>query len=98
MLQIRHRRTLGALALLGAIGSLSARADDIKTVFVIAMENHNWTQPAQVAGKIQQIYQNPNAGSRDARAAGFVELAESELRSAVRWIMRVQVANRNVYY
>jgi hypothetical protein len=47
MLQIRHCRTLGALALLGAMGSLSARADDIKTVFVIAMENHNWTQPSQ---------------------------------------------------
>jgi phosphatidylinositol-3-phosphatase len=62
MLQIRHRRTLGALALLGAMGSLSARADDIKTVFVIAMENHNWTQPAnQFTGGIQQIYQNPNA-------------------------------------
>src|SRR6201988_1132665 len=34
----------------------------IKTVFVIAMENHNWTQPAnQFSGPIQQIYQNPNA-------------------------------------
>jgi phosphatidylinositol-3-phosphatase len=62
MLQIRHCRTLGALALLGAMGSLSARADDIKTVFVIAMENHNWTQPAnQFTGGIQQVYQNPNA-------------------------------------
>jgi len=62
MLQIRHRRTLSALALLGAMGSFSARADDIKTVFVIAMENHNWTQPAnQFTGGIQQIYQNPNA-------------------------------------
>ena len=61
MLQIRQRRTLGAVAVFGALGSLSASADDIKTVFVIAMENHNWTQPAQVAGKIQQIYQNPNA-------------------------------------
>ena len=62
MFQIRHRRTLGALALLGAMGSLSARADDIKTVFVIAMENHNWTQPAnQFTGSIQQVYQNPNA-------------------------------------
>ena len=42
-----------------------ARADDgppIKTVFVIAMENHNWTQPAnQFSGPIQQIFQNPNA-------------------------------------
>src|ERR1700752_3581985 len=34
----------------------------IKTVFVIAMENHNWTQPAnQFSGTIQQIFQNPNA-------------------------------------
>ena len=34
----------------------------IKTVFVIAMENHNWTQPAnQFSGPIQQIFQNPNA-------------------------------------
>jgi hypothetical protein len=29
---------------------------------VIAMENHNWTQPAnQFSGPIQQIFQNPNA-------------------------------------
>jgi hypothetical protein len=33
----------------------------IKTVFVIAMENHNWTQPVTNPGGIQQIYQNPNA-------------------------------------
>ena len=34
----------------------------MKTVFVIAMENHNWTQPAnQFSGPIQQIFQNPNA-------------------------------------
>ncbi len=34
----------------------------VKTVFVIAMENHNWTQPAnQFNGGIQQIYQNVNA-------------------------------------
>src|SRR5258705_11048746 len=43
----------------------AAAADDgrsIKTVFVIAMENHNWTQPAnQFTGPIQQIFQNPNA-------------------------------------
>jgi hypothetical protein len=34
-------------------------ADNVKTVFVIAMENHNWTQPVQ--GSIQQISGNPNA-------------------------------------
>jgi len=43
----------------------AAAADNggpIKTVFVIAMENHNWTQPAnQFTGPIQQIFQNPNA-------------------------------------
>jgi hypothetical protein len=61
MLQLR-RHTLGAFALLGALSSLTASADNIKTVFVIAMENHNWTQPAnQFTGGIQQVYQNPNA-------------------------------------
>src|SRR6516164_842831 len=43
----------------------AAAADDgrsIKTVFVIAMETHNWTQQAnQFSGPIQQIFQNPNA-------------------------------------
>jgi len=40
----------------------SAWAANAKTVFVIAMENHNWTQPAnQFAGGIQQIFQNPAA-------------------------------------
>src|SRR5690348_18340510 len=40
----------------------NSHAEEIKTVFVIAMENHNWTQPAnQFTGGIQQIYQNPNA-------------------------------------
>ncbi len=60
MLQIRHSRTLGTLVLFGAL-SMGARAESVKTVFVIAMENHDWTQPAQIAGKITQIYQNPNA-------------------------------------
>ena len=53
---------LGALALLSVVGSFTASAQEIKTVFVIAMENHNWTQPAnQFTGNIQQIYQNPAA-------------------------------------
>jgi hypothetical protein len=44
------------------LGTLNASAQQIKTVFVIAMENHNWTQPAnQFTGGIQQIYQNPSA-------------------------------------
>jgi len=61
MLQSSHFRTVSALALFAAWGSLTARADNVKTIFVIAMENHNWTQPAQVANKVQQIYGNANA-------------------------------------
>jgi len=50
------------LALITALGTLSANAQQIKKVFVIAMENHNWTQPNnQFTGGIQQIYQNPAA-------------------------------------
>ncbi len=33
----------------------------VKHVFVIAMENHNWTQPETVSGGIQPIAQNPDA-------------------------------------
>jgi phosphatidylinositol-3-phosphatase len=55
-------RKLGMVAVLSAISNFNAQAQEIKTVFVIAMENHNWTQPAnQFTGTIQQIYQNPNA-------------------------------------
>jgi len=58
----RGLRIVGALAVLVAVGNLSASAEEVKTVFVIAMENHNWTQPNnQFIGSIQQIYQNPNA-------------------------------------
>lgn len=71
MSHVRRLGTLGLLALLPLSIQSNARADDfrfggdfgaIKTVFVIAMENHNWTQPAnQFSGPIQQIFQNPNA-------------------------------------
>src|SRR5215471_20730756 len=58
----RYVRILGPLALMAASCSLSAGAQQVKTVFVIAMENHNWTQPAnQFTGGIQQIYLNPAA-------------------------------------
>ena len=54
--------SLATLTCLSAFGGSSVKAQEIKTVFVIAMENHNWTQPAnQFTGGIQQIYQNPNA-------------------------------------
>lgn len=66
MLQVRRPGMLAALAMLIALGNYNAHAQEdraqIKTVFVIAMENHNWTQPAnQFTGPIQQIFQNPNA-------------------------------------
>ena len=61
MSHLRYPRTLPIFVLLNAFGAITANADNIKTVFVIAMENHNWTQPAQVAGKVQQIFGNPNA-------------------------------------
>src|SRR5260370_14630300 len=58
---IRRGITLGVFALF-ALCSLNASAEHIKKVFVIAMENHNWTQPNnQFSGPIQQIFQNPNA-------------------------------------
>ena len=47
--------TLGLLALLALSIQGKARAEpSIKTVFVIAMENHNWTQPI----KSQLTYTN----------------------------------------
>src|SRR5437016_12115206 len=62
MLQVKRLRTLSVFALAIIFINLKASAQEIKTVFVIAMENHNWTQPAnQFTGNIQQIYQNPNA-------------------------------------
>jgi hypothetical protein len=66
MSHVRRLGMLGAFALLFTLGHLTAAAEDgkdgIKTVFVIAMENHNWTQPTnQFSGPIQQVFQNPNA-------------------------------------
>src|SRR3954466_8618218 len=66
MSHVRRFGMLGVFALLFAVGHSIAVAEDgkdgIKTVFVIAMENHNWTQPDnQFTGGIQQIFQNPAA-------------------------------------
>lgn len=62
MTQFRYLCALGVFACLTGMGNSTARAQEVKTVFVIAMENHNWTQPAnQFTGGIQQIYQNPAA-------------------------------------
>ena len=75
-------RPLAGLALMAALSCASAVAQDdqnnreIKHVFVIAMENHNWTQPASLPGKIQPIFQNPNAPFIDSLVNG----------TAVAWI------------
>src|SRR6476659_8072764 len=62
MSHVRHLGMLFAFALLTTFSCMNAGAEEIKTVFVIAMENHNWTQPAnQFTGGIQQIFQNPAA-------------------------------------
>jgi len=70
MSRFRYVRLLGVFALLAAASSWSARAQgdrddrddkEVKHVFVIALENHNWTQPTTVPGGIEQIFQNPNA-------------------------------------
>jgi hypothetical protein len=53
---------LSAFALFIALGNLNASAQEVRKIFVIAMENHNWTQPAYPSpDTIQQIYKNPNA-------------------------------------
>jgi hypothetical protein len=62
MSHTKHLMALTMLVFLTALGGTSAKAQEIKAVFVIAMENHNWTQPAnRFTGGIQQLYQNPSA-------------------------------------
>ncbi len=62
MSQVRRLARLTVVALFATLTCAIANAQQIKTVFVIAMENHNWTQPNnQFSGPIQQIFQNPNA-------------------------------------
>jgi hypothetical protein len=61
---IRRLHNLGLFALLITFGYSTASPQQIKTVFVIAMENHNWTQPTQPIEspfRIKEIFGNPNA-------------------------------------
>src|SRR5215475_2461349 len=73
MWQFRRALSVCACVLAGVLawGGLTARADHgddndergvqgPRKVFVIAMENHNWTQPASVTSP-QQIFMNPAA-------------------------------------
>jgi hypothetical protein len=73
-MRMTHRWTMGAVAITGVLawGGFTAHADrdrdrrdgddheGRRKVFVIAMENHNWTQPASVTSP-QQIFMNPAA-------------------------------------
>ena len=68
MSPLKFVRPCAGLALGVCLAAAAANAQEgpreIKHVFVIAMENHNWTQPNGNVGAlptIQQIYQNPNA-------------------------------------
>jgi phosphatidylinositol-3-phosphatase len=68
MFHPKFQQAMCALALAGAVGcgSFPVHADDrdddrrVKTVFVIAMENHNWTQPSTQTSP-GQIFLNPAA-------------------------------------
>jgi hypothetical protein len=59
----KHRRQVFAVAVLAGLGiSMSARAlPTVGSVFIIAMENHNWTQPSTDLSAPQQIFGNANA-------------------------------------
>jgi hypothetical protein len=59
MFDQRFQRAMRALTLAGAVGcgSFPVHADEVKKVFVIAMENHNWTQPSTQTSP-HQIFQN----------------------------------------
>jgi hypothetical protein len=73
MPQFRQRVALCALvvAMAVAAGGFGVHAASARKVFVIAMENHNWTQPMnQFTGGQQQIYQNPNAPYLNALVSG----------------------------
>jgi hypothetical protein len=79
MVRMRYRMVVCAatVAVAGSLTGFHVRAADVKTVFVIAMENHNWTQPAnQFTGGIQQIYQNPNAPYINGLVDGSAEISD----------------------
>ena len=79
MFYVSRVRAMGCVSLAVLLGSLTAQAQQIKKVFVIAMENHNWTQPAnQFAGGIQQIYLNPAAAFINSLVNGTAQLTLGE--------------------
>src|SRR6516225_6183979 len=57
---MRGMTRLACAVTLAFAAAATARAESIGTVFVIAMENHNWTQPSSQTSP-QQILGNPAA-------------------------------------
>jgi hypothetical protein len=87
----KHQQSACALAIASAVawGGLGlhagSRNDDrkdggdddqrVKTVFVVAMENHNWTQPGTVSNP-QQIFMNPAAPFTNSLVNGTSGISE----------------------
>ena len=79
MSYVSRVRAIGSVSLAVLLGSVNAHAQQIKKVIVIAMENHNWTQPAnQFTGGIQQIYQNPAAPFINSLVNGTAQMTLGE--------------------
>lgn len=58
----RYSCLIATLPALVVAGTLLAATPEVKTVFVIALENHNWSQPNNgPTARIEQIYKSPNA-------------------------------------
>ncbi len=59
--QAFRRTAAGLLLMLVGLMAPAARAAEVKTVFVIPLENHNWTQPASDKYAPQPLLGNPHA-------------------------------------
>lgn len=93
MFQLNLPRTLAASAVFAALSTWSASAQQVRAVFVIAMENHNWTQPDST-GNPQQIFQNPNAPFINSLVSG-VSAISSQVSYATAYHNALAKANGN---
>jgi hypothetical protein len=80
MFHPKFQRAMYAVALSGAMGcgSFPVHAGTVKTVFVIAMENHNWTQPSAQTSP-EQIFQNPAAPFINSLVNVGIEIRRAQL-------------------
>jgi len=88
-------RNLAIVAAIAALGTLSVHAQQqVKTVFVIAMENHNWTQPAnQFTGGPQQVFGNPNAPFINSLVNGTAPSISPQVSYAIAYHNALATAN-----